>query len=408
MIFGVLLLRAMAVDINCLLPLYDVSTCYMQSIAPIVLNKTDQLNFILPFSVDFKNIKMITLDQNSKFTTPVLPPDILQKFPNLEILEFPANLSALSKTDFINERSLVKIDLSQGHIEIIPSGVFSTSANLTLLKFDINDIHTIEKGAFEGLLKLKTLSLSNNRLRKIDRFTFANLAALELLYLDHNLIEEFEEGALKIPELKYLYLSHNKLKALPDSLFALLPQLSTLTADHNNIEQVNNGLYLLQKLEWLQLGHNNIKDLDIKQLAKLPALEHIFLANSGFNLDFVTILVSEIASTKSKVIMLDLSDNNMKNGAVFEKLKIFFNISEVDLSKNKLVRMDLESIRGDGLSNLKKVTITGNPLDRHWLNETMQNLSMELENDNTIKITPQLNIKKIFELVSTADLFTGF
>lgn len=349
----------------------------------------DKLNFILPEPLSLNSVEEVKLTFTRDFLTTTLPTEFFQTFPHLKKLTFQANsVNYILDTDFVQARHLEELDLSHNHLERVQSRVFATVSNLTSIDFGYNSIYNIQDSAFAGLLNLTFLSLRNNQLTKIGRWTFANLPSLETLHLGVNSIEEIEEGALNLPKLTSLNLYSNKLKSLDDSLFLQTPQLRTLWVNSNNIQTISNSLTCLHQLEDLKLGGNKIVDLSLQKLLKLPNLLWVNLKSSGFNLDSASncdiaapINATENGnSTVSKVKGLDLSKNDMKDGVIFEKLKIFPNLEQIILKNNSLTTMDLDTIQTGIFPKLRYIDIFGNNFDQQWLVETTRNLSMTLEN----------------------------
>lgn len=357
----------------------DVKGCYIYIKQPTFLTTTDKVKFIPSPSQNLTEVKLVKWIKLSDFGALTLPPELFTTFPALEILQFPANLNSVSKDDFINANNLTQLKLSNNHLKELKTGVFSRADKLSNLELDYNDISVIEDFAFENLINLEQLKLSNNFLTKINRLTLRGLPSLKVLNLRNNLIETFEDGALDFPNLRGLFIADNNIKIFPDSIFTQLPNVFSLDAKRNELRRVNNALYLLQNLEFLELDYNTIEDLDINKLASMPKLVSVSLRDSGFNLDSVSLSSSDISVSDSKVSYIDLSENKMENGVIFDKLKIFPKLDTVSLEYNRFSILDLDAIRTEGLPKLRKIMITGSNLKRDWLIRTTQSLAMSIE-----------------------------
>lgn len=352
MIFAVFRLKIEAVDVDCTrFTMPRVNACKLPPGTD--LTETDELNFILP--KDYTVDKVIEIEFGNNVT--FIPQQLITKLPHMKRLKF-----------------------SKNKLERLLAGSFSAFVNLEQLFMTDNQIHTIHENAFAGLSKLTYLFLEKNQLTRIDRWTFANLPELTRLYLEENAIEEIEEGAFNLPKLTHLIIDDNKLKTLPNTLFAHPSALLFLGLKQNRLQQINNAVYNLDKLVQLSLSHNQITDLDLKKLAKMKNLRNLYMENTTFDLDTVTVSADEIASSKSKVNKLVLSHNKMRSGIIFQKLRLFPNLEELHLESNALTKMDLDVIRAEegGFARLLFIEIGGNNLDEKWLNEKMEALSMRL------------------------------
>lgn len=376
-----------SVNISCS-PTYVSDVCYLYSNTSVILTKTDKVNFVLSGELpSFIYIKHVKLDGSSNITTHILPREIFERFPNLEKLTAAANIFEIQRDNFNLEHKLKlrSLDLSRNYLKTLAARCFFGAPNLFFINLNNNVIETIDDLAFDGLLKLRILWLAGNFLKTVNRII---LPSLRELALNDNFIEEFRDGALTTPKLKYLFLTYNQLVFLPSSLFNATPELQILHADHNIIQRLHNALDGLQNLIELKLDHNHIDDLNITKLARLPKLVSITLKNSGFNLDHVNISESDINSTDSNVEYLDLSSNKLENGTIFAKLKVFPKLRKIDLSNNQLRSVDLQAIRSSGLSELTLIKIAGRNLDHTWWEHTVRNLSMTMDANWNIVITP--------------------
>lgn len=351
-----------AVEVECEAKYFYTKACHVQIRNASDVTQADQIFIQFPDTRNISEINIILVDKSSNLNTRTLPTKLFEAFPNVR---------DISHTD--------------GYLEIIPSRALSTINALYSVSLDRNKIHIIQDFAFAGLTNLKFISLSENRLRKINRHTFAAVPTLTYLFLNKNQIEEIAVDAFNLPSLEELYISHNNLKSIPDSTFSSVPKLKNLYLNNNNIRRINNSLYGLKKLTDLNLAFNPIEDLDIKKVTQLPNLARAFLEDSGFNLDFVDIPSDVATVQRSNVRLLDLSGNKMENGIIFEKLNIFFpNLGTLLLRYNRLVKMDLESVKS--LPKLGTIFIEGNQFDRKWLGEITQNLSIRILDGEILQI----------------------
>lgn len=127
--------------------------------------------------------------------------------------------------------------------------------------------------------------------------------------------------------------------------------------------------------------------MDLRKLAKLPNLELLNTSFTGLNLDLLNVSAEEIAASKSKVSLLDLTGTTVNSGIVFAKIKLFPLVELVDLTMIPLKQVDLAAIRQGGLQRLSIIRVDSTTIDSKWLEETAPKLSMQLARvDDVINI----------------------
>lgn len=361
--------------------LTDSNSCFIYAYEPTYLSKSDKLSFLLGSSQNYSNIKQLKLVHGSQFSTPTFPSQIFEIFPKLETIKFPANINEITTNDFIHAHNLKQITLSHNQLQKISTYTFQEAKKLSTIELDHNGIQTIEPYAFDGIHNLEYVTLKYNFLSKITRHMFSSSPGLKALDLRNNKIEMIEEGALELPNLQGLFIAYNKIQTLTDFVFTLTPKLFSLDAKYNNMKRLNNALYTTERLEYLELDYNDIEDRDIIRFSKMQKLSSASLRSSGFNLDLVNITNNDILSSISNLKFIDLSESKIESDSIFKKLKLFSKLDTVSLENNRFTQMDLDIIRAGGLDDLHKVIITGNNLDKTWLNQTLIDLNMSIEDD---------------------------
>lgn len=281
-----------------------------------------------------------------------IPARIFATFPNLLQYHMRSNLTELRSGDFDNARNLNLLSLGGNRLTIIHNGVFSSAAHsdkfgraeyplhkLKELTLPANDIAYIEPNSFSGLNRLHWLDLRFNQLRAINRDTFAGLPGLETLYLNDNQIESIDDGAFDLPSLTWLRLGFNKLKRLSDGVFAHLPKLVTMELAANDLMHIGKSLNNLEAVEAISLERNNVADIDLAELAKLPNLQRLELAGSGFS--FATTKFDGAQDVNSPLLHLDIRYNELSNAMDLNKLRIFPNLTELNLYGNPYRNLDV-------------------------------------------------------------------
>lgn len=144
----------------------------------------------------------------------------------------------------VDPEGILKLDLSNNHIETIPKGSFEIFSKLEELELTNNGLSTIEEGAFDGLQQMLTLNLSNNNLLELKSELFKETYNLQILILSNNSLEYWENFQISdFLSLQYLDISNNRFTYLPLDLLNVLEEHPTFTliADENpwNCENEN-------------------------------------------------------------------------------------------------------------------------------------------------------------------------
>ena len=213
-------------------------------------NKIKQFSFIL-FSVTFSGR--------------YLPGVHALDMSNRDLNDLPANISSQTA-------SLI---LSDNHLTLLRSNMFSTLTNLTIIRLDGNQISTIGHGAFNRNFLLQYLYLNVNVIETIQAKAFSSLVDLRELRLDNNKISTLEHGAFEgLFQLHKLFLNINELSVLRADTFQPLWRLINLYLSHNRMITIENGTFNgLVKLCCLILDHNKLDQMP--DLAPLSSLKYI-------------------------------------------------------------------------------------------------------------------------------------
>ena len=168
----------------------------------------------------------------------------------VKALEFPGDLRALSKLQYLNlsdNRSLKRLQIDT---------VLSELKHL-----DISDSGLEELKLPAGFKNLQWLDASRNQLRTVE-FT-GGLPALSYLDLTGNQLDFLSLHARK---LEYLYLNNNKLRELE---FATIPiELRVLQIKNNQLNQLPNHFLSLTSLQLLYLHENPLASIPEEVIGK--------------------------------------------------------------------------------------------------------------------------------------------
>lgn len=88
----------------------------------------------------------------------------------------------------------------------------------------------------------------------------------------------------------------------------------------------------LDSLKNIKLDYNKINDIDLVDFTRLPRLEKLYLKATGVNLGIVN--VDSASPLQSSLFFLHLGNNNLTNAADLEVLRIFPNLTDVNVGDN--------------------------------------------------------------------------
>ncbi|KAJ3394359.1 hypothetical protein HDU92_006938 [Lobulomyces angularis] len=154
---------------------------------------------------------------------------------------------------------------------------------------------------------LQKLTVADNQLEIFDE-RICNIESL--IYFDghNNKITSIPESIKNLENLTVLNLSSNMLNSLPSSLFSL--NLIELHLANNHINQLPNEIGNFNRLSILDLSNNNISEFPTKHIKNLNCLNK-----------------------------LNLSNNKLKHFGKISHFGIFENLTDLDLSENKITSM---------------------------------------------------------------------
>lgn len=279
-----------------------------------------------------KNVNDITIMQSNP-PLERIPAELFhsRNFPNLHELTINSEIKEITTDDLKNATKLNILRLPSNKLRKLARGSFHSK--LSMLNVVNNEIESIGDFTFENQNRLTHLYLRKNKLTIIRENTFAGLTELTELHLDGNEIHKIENGAFaNLSKLKYLNLDHNKIKMLNDDVFDGLTALETLSIADNQMETIGDSLWTLNSLKTLRLDFNKINDTNIVKFAKLSNLSKLYLRASGICLENVN--VDSTLASSSLLKYLDLGANNLTNESSLEVLRIFPNLTEINISGN--------------------------------------------------------------------------
>jgi Leucine-rich repeat (LRR) protein len=262
---------------------------------------------------------------------PRLPNNLLQLFPNIEILTVDkCGLESIQPELFgrsskINSTQLINLELADNNIKTIENYSFEKCPNLLNINLANNSISSIGSEAFGGLKKLGYLELYNNKLQILDENVFVGCPMLEFLNLGRNQLTDTAciNSLLNMTTLDLSYneniklttslgvkvnfgvtvtsLKLNGIKQSTEELFEFMSQfkgLISLSIENNEISEL--GFYNFPKLENLKnlnLYGNNLNDLSVDELRnKCPTLKTINIGNNPWECSKLELMIIKLRS----------------------------------------------------------------------------------------------------------------
>lgn len=304
-----------------------------------------ELVLSLSAEIDPKDVKEIIIStRENEPSLYRIPTELFFAFPNLSNLIINSEIEEISAQDFVNAAKLKRLELGSNRLRKLSRASIErpfNSDNWLALHFQDNEIETIEDLTFVNQPHLNQLDLGGNRLTVIKRNTFAGLSRLHNLKLWENGIHTIEEGAFAdLSNLKLLYLDHNEIKVLNDHTFIGLTDLRVLSLGHNHINIIADSMASLTSVEEIRLDFNKIHDLNLLKFSELPALRKLNLKASIVSLEHVD--ANSLSPSNSKLTYLDISTNNLTDEVSLEVLRVFPNLTEVNISGNDYNRLSVK------------------------------------------------------------------
>lgn len=159
----------------------------------------------------------------------------------------------------MEQKKLVKLDLSKNRIELIEEGAFSGLHSLKSLDLSQNELTDISSRNWPYLAELENLDLSSNRFGSIYAGFFEGLASLRMLNLERN--EDLERvelnafaGLQKLDTLKLRNCPH--LSFIDEYAFEHPNQLRQVHLSNNALSKISSNLLNWRQITKLELSGN--------------------------------------------------------------------------------------------------------------------------------------------------------
>ena len=136
-------------------------------------------------------------------------PNILENFPNLEILEYESSNISVINASLIPSNVKVKVlKCKSCKFKRVPDAI-NQFRLLEDFRFENNDINFIGYYNFNNLQNLWVIDLSGNPITYISRNAFMNLARLQYLNLRHTKLTAIPQAVMRFPYLRTLEMGFN-------------------------------------------------------------------------------------------------------------------------------------------------------------------------------------------------------
>ncbi|KAL1514142.1 hypothetical protein ABEB36_003449 [Hypothenemus hampei] len=258
-----------------------------------------------------------------------------------------------------NAATIVKINIKiKSHIlDLRP---FECLINLKSLNASGIGLESITNESLRLLPKLvQNLTIVNNQVRTIGNLTFANLT------------------------VQHLNLSSNKINAVAPDAFNFMTNLEYLNLDNNELSSFNITFLGCQKLKFLTLKHNAIKQLYEGILKQLK--HNVFTIVLSYN-KIEHIHKSTLDVKQFNEVHLD--HNELTNAQLLIKL---VRAELVDLSNNRISCLPKEFME-NGLSKIKVLNLTANPLECNCLQDLRKKIRRNVEFQKMSPLVQNINI----------------
>lgn len=214
----------------------------------------------------------------------VIPPGLFSGLAQVTVLDLSHNEVTshwIGPTTFADMSHLMSLDLSHNKLSRIDGSAFRALFTLQSLSLQHNEIESLAENAFTNNRNLHTLSLSGNRLTSLDAASFSGLDVLNALFLDSNRILHVHPGSFgNITGLMELNLGQNRLDAVPSAISSL-HSLRSLDLSYNRIRDISNASYRgLEQLYGLNVEGNLVGNLSRGDFLDLPSLRVLNLAHN--------------------------------------------------------------------------------------------------------------------------------
>lgn len=333
--------------------------------------------------------------------------------------------STLQSDNYAYLSMLQTLHIAYNNLNFIKKSWFVGLHQLVHLNLSFNSISHIDSGSFDSLSALYTLDLSYNCLYQIKSNTFDNLPNLFALILNENVLANIDTKSFaRSNNLSIIDLKNNQLwNRLPTGLFQYVPYLQHLDLSSNHFSKINSDQFKgLNNLKELNLANNYLTSLD-SSLDTQTTLELLHLSSNQFHLAESSDQLNISTQIVDKLIMLDLSNNNIDlellvaqysftkleslilanvsiNGGNMSVLGQFKGLKCLDLSQNHLEGFNVVKIINEHLNKLELLSLANVGVQSSHLNFSNLNKLNSLDlSVNLITEIPVLTFQDTYNII---------
>ena len=307
------------------------------------------------FSMCCKKIKTLSLNSNLIETLWFLFSNVSER------VDLSSNLIKTIKKDSFKKLNFVSyLILNDNKIETIETNSFEKFSTMIFLDLSKNKLIEIKNGTFKNNSNLDYLDLSSNSISSLNTQTFKGLKRLTYLNLGNNYLTGLEGNLFyELNLLKAIILSFNKIFSISENAFRLDNKIEILILSSNEISNLtflNGSLHASNStLRYIDVSKNHITKIK-KNEVNLPNLDKIDLSNNKIETNGI-----EKSSFKDSNL-INFKLNNLNDNA---RIALYFdlvndfpnNLTELDLSNNRILFMDDKNDSTSLFLNLKKLVL---------------------------------------------------
>ncbi|XP_060518486.1 leucine-rich repeat protein SHOC-2-like [Cylas formicarius] len=256
-------------------------------------------------------------------------------------------------------RNATKIEIAQ-NVSTLRYLELSFASDLKVLVVDNVGLTTIEPGALKSIpWTVENLTVTRNKMAAIPAGVFNDLG------------------------VKILNLSDNQIQTVKPDAFNRMTNLTTLVLDRNELVTYDLELSQCDRLSTISLRYNYIEELprsSFKNLKDNAATVKLSFNKIGS--------VHDLAFDIKEFCEVHLDHNELTNARLLIKL---IKADKVDLSENHIECLPKEFME-NGLSKIKVLNLTNNPLNCSCLNDLKKKVRKNVEFQKMSPLVKNINI----------------
>lgn len=319
-----------------------------------ISEKNCSLQFDKSRSSQFQCLKENVIDKFFNF-------EVLNKFPNLisidisfleiDVLNFKQciiKMNGVEKIENCKQLHIKVLNVSHNKLPDIDEMIFDIMPNISEIVLSFNLIKTLTRAQFYRANYLEYLDVSSNQIENINIDTFKNNSKMKMLNLKYNPLKQFDFKIFS-PKAKLIevYLQSDIIRKLDIScsesschfqhfskvdFFKELKIFRASGIEHQNASNLCQQIG--KDLKTLDLSFNVLRQISGEFLERFSNLQHLNMSHSN---------ISDIAPNafinQSKLILLDLSYNNLKEVDSTAFLQKFPFLQTLNLEGNQLTNL---------------------------------------------------------------------